>query len=219
MGYPKPLTTWRELMAHTLRAAAFLALVAVSSMVWVVFRTVDQVQDSDRAVVHTQEVLTAIETVLSTLVDAASAAPDMGSVGAPGDEQLDRADRSIDTDVTRLVTLTFDNPNQQANVRQLREHATRMIAALRAQSDARRAARAVSPADAETARASMDAVRATVRTMRTEENRLLADRVQAGHIAGRRLQLVTFRPRRGGGRTAWGDWLARRACGPISTAG
>jgi PAS domain S-box-containing protein len=38
----------------------------------------------------------------------------------------------------------------------------------------------------------MDAVRATVRTMRTEENRLLADRVQAGHAAGRRLQLVTF---------------------------
>ena len=61
-------------MSHTLRAATLVAFVVVSSVVWVVYRTVERAQDSNQAVVHTQEVLTAIESVLSTLVDAESAA-------------------------------------------------------------------------------------------------------------------------------------------------
>jgi PAS domain S-box-containing protein len=38
----------------------------------------------------------------------------------------------------------------------------------------------------------VDAARATLRAMRTEENRLLADQVQADQSAGRRLQLIAF---------------------------
>ena len=168
-----------------------VALVAVSAVVWVVYRTVERAQDSNQAVVHTQEVLTAIETVLSALVDAESAARSgLASAGIP--EPLDRARRTIDTDVARLATLTRDNPTQQQNVQQLREDATRTLAALRAQWDAKRGVRAASQADAETARASMDAARATLRTMRREENHLLANRVQADQTTGRRLQLVTF---------------------------
>ena len=104
-------------------------------------------QDSNQWVVHTQEGLTAIETVLSTLVDAEATRGDLASARAP--ELLDRAERTIDIDVTRLATLTRDNPTQQANVQQLRQDATRTLAALRAQSDAKRGARAASPADAE----------------------------------------------------------------------
>src|SRR5512134_486225 len=178
-------------MSNTLRAATLVALVVVSAVVWVVYRTVERAQDSNQSVVHTQEVLAALETVLSTLVDAESAArSDLASAGAP--EPLDRAERTIDTDVTRLATLTRDNPTQQTNVQQLRQDATRTLAALRAQWDARRGARAASPADAETERASMDTARATLRAMRREENRLLANRVQADQSASSRLQLVTF---------------------------
>jgi hypothetical protein len=49
-------------MSNTLRAAASVALVVVLSVVWVVYRTAERAQDSNQWVVHTQEVLTAIET-------------------------------------------------------------------------------------------------------------------------------------------------------------
>jgi CHASE3 domain sensor protein len=81
--------------------------------------------------------------------------------------------------VVRLATLTADNPNQQARISQLRQEATQTLAALRAQSEAKRRDRAASAVDADTERAGMDAARATMRAMRTDENRLLADRVQA----------------------------------------
>ena len=198
-------------LSNTLRTAALVAFGVVSSVVWVVYRTVERAQDSNQAVVHTQEVLTAFETVLSTLVDAEGATRSgLASAGAP--EPLDRAGRTIDTDVNRLATLTRDNPTQQTNVEQLRQDATRTLAALRAQWDAKRGARAASPADAETARASMDAARATLRAMRREENRLLAERVQADRSAGRRLQLVTFvLVAVAVGLLGWTGWLFMRA--------
>ena len=60
-------------VSNVLRPAAVVALVVVASVAWVVYGTVERAQDSNQAVVHTQEVLTAIETVLSTLVEAESA--------------------------------------------------------------------------------------------------------------------------------------------------
>lgn len=198
-------------MPNTLRAAALVAFVVVSSVVWVVYRTVERAQASNQAIVHTQEVLTAIETVLSTLVNAEGAArSDVASAGDRGPEPLDRAERTIDTDVNRLAMLTVDNPTQQANVQQLRQDATRTLAAVRAQWDAKRGARA-GPADAEIERANMDAARATLRTMRTEENRLLAERVQTDRTAGRRLQQVTFAlVAVAVGLLGWTGWLVMR---------
>jgi hypothetical protein len=40
----------------------------VASVVWVVYRTVEQAQVSDQSVLHTQEVLTSLEAVLATVV-------------------------------------------------------------------------------------------------------------------------------------------------------
>lgn len=178
-------------VSNVLRAAAVVALVVVASVVWVVYGTVERAQDSNQAVVHTQEVLTAIETVLSTLVETESAGRSDPAAAAPP-EQLDRAERTIDTDVTRLATLTRDNPTQQANVQQLRQDGIRTLAALRAQWDAKRAARAASPTDAETEGASMDAARATLRAMRAEANRLLADRVRVDRAAISDLQWLSI---------------------------
>ena len=44
---------------RAIRAVALVAFVVVSSVVWVVYRTVGRAQDSNQAIVHTQEVLTA----------------------------------------------------------------------------------------------------------------------------------------------------------------
>jgi hypothetical protein len=53
-------------MSNPLRWAVVLAIVAVSAGVWVVQRTVQRAQTSNQWVVHTQQVLTAIETLLSS---------------------------------------------------------------------------------------------------------------------------------------------------------
>ena len=56
--------------SYTLRAAAVLAVVVVVSVVVVVYRTVEQAQVSNQSVLHTQEVLTSLEAVLATVLDA-----------------------------------------------------------------------------------------------------------------------------------------------------
>jgi PAS domain S-box-containing protein len=202
-------------MSNTVRAAALTAFVTVLAVVWVVYRTAELAQDSNQSVVHTQEVLTAIETVLSTLVDAESATSAyLASAGDRGPEALDQIERTLNTDVNGLATLTVDNPSQQAHVQQLRRDAARILAALRTQWEAKRGTRPASPADAETARISMDAARATMRTTRTDENRLLADRVRADQAAGRRLQVVTFAlVTVAVGLLGWIGWLVMRAAG------
>ena len=77
-------------MSDTLRAAASVALIVVLSVVWVVYRTAERAQDSNQWVVHTQEVLTAIETVLSTLVSAETTASSyLAAAGTRTPEPLD----------------------------------------------------------------------------------------------------------------------------------
>ena len=92
-------------------------------------------------VVHTQEVLTAIEVVLAKVAGAESALRGYISSGdARVLEPLDRAERTIDTDLSRLAALTVDNPNQQAYLPQLRQGVTRALAALRARAESKRRA-------------------------------------------------------------------------------
>ena len=78
--------------SHTLRAAAVLAVVVVVSVVWVVYRTVEQAQVSDRLVLHTQEVLTSLEALLATVVDADGACTRLYSLCGI----LPRSSRSIE---------------------------------------------------------------------------------------------------------------------------
>lgn len=47
-----------------------LAIIAVLSVVWVVHRTIQRSQAFNERVVHTQEVLTAMESVLASIEDA-----------------------------------------------------------------------------------------------------------------------------------------------------
>ena len=177
--------------SHTLRAANVLAVVVVASVVWVVYRTVEQAQVSDQSVLHTQEVLTSLEAVLATVLDADGAVRGFpASADSRTLEPFDRAERAAGEGINRLATLTADNPNQQARLPQLRQEIARALAALRVVTDAKRAARAVSPTDTDAAQATITAARSTIQAMRAEENRLLGARVQANHAAVRRLQQI-----------------------------
>ena len=129
--------------SHTLRAAAVLAVVVVASVVWVVYRTVEQAQVSDQSVLHTQEVLTSLEAVLATVLDADVAVRRFtASSDSRTLEPFDRAERAAEEGINQLATLTADNPNQQARVPELRQEIARALAALRVVADAKRAARA-----------------------------------------------------------------------------
>ena len=165
--------------SHTLRGAAVPAIIAVVSVVWVVHRTVQRSQASNERVVHTQEVLTAIESVLATIVDADTAVrSDVSSADARNLTALGQTARTVDAKVSHLAALTADNPNQRARVTQLRQDAAGVLAALGARVEATQAPRSVNPTDAEAQRTRMDSARRTLQAMRTEENRLLADRVK-----------------------------------------
>ena len=116
--------------SRTLRAAAALTIIAVLSVVWVVHRTIQRSQASNERVAHTQEVLTAIESVLATIVDADTAVH--RSVPLVRDRTaLGQTERAVERDIGRLATLTLDSPNQQARVAQLRQGAAAVLAALR----------------------------------------------------------------------------------------
>jgi CHASE3 domain sensor protein len=178
----------------------------------VVYRSIERAQDSNQRVVLTQEVLSAIEVVLSTVVDADSAGRShLTSPDARSLEPFERGQRTIDAGLSRLAALTVDKASQQTRVEQLRRDTARMTAALRAQAEAARGARPDGAAETDAARASMDAARATMRAMRTEENRLLADRVQSGRVAVRRLQALAMALTAVAvGLTAWIIWLLAR---------
>ena len=197
--------------SHTLRAAAVLAVVVVVSVVWVVYRTVEQAQVSDRLVLHTQEVLTSLEALLATVVDADGAVRGFtASADSRTLEPFDRAERAAGEGINRLATLTADNPNQQARVPQLRQEIARALAALRVVTDAKRAARAVSSTDTDAAQATITAARSTIQAMRAEENRLLG-RPRAGEPRGGSPSSADLgRARRGRRRTAGMDSLAHR---------
>jgi CHASE3 domain sensor protein len=176
--------------SRTLRAAAALTIIAVLSAVWVVHRTIQRSQASNERVAHTQEVLTAIESVLATIVDADTAVH--RSVPLVRDRTaLGQTERAVERDIGRLATLTLDSPNQQARVAQLRQDAAAVLAALRTVVETTQGARPIIPADAEAQQAGMDSARRTLQAMRVEENRLLADRVQVDQAAVRRLQFVS----------------------------
>ena len=89
--------------SRTLRGAAVLAIIAVVSVVWVVHCTVQRSQASNEWVVHTQEVLTAIDSVLATIVEADTAVRTRAS---PGDAEnvtaLRQAERTVDAQISRL---------------------------------------------------------------------------------------------------------------------
>ena len=195
--------------SHTLRAAAILAVVVVVSVVAVVYRTVEQAQVSDQSVPHTQEVVTSLEAVLATVLDADVAVRRFtASSDSRALEPFDRAERADGERINQLATLTADNPSQQARVPELGQEIAQALATLRVVADATRAARAVGPTETDAAQARITAARNTIQAMRAEENRLLAARVQANHAAGRRLQQILIALVVAGiGLLGWVAWL------------
>jgi two-component system sensor kinase FixL len=171
--------------------ASVLAFGAVLSAVWMVNQAVRETDASNQAVLHTQQVLDQLETVLAKLLAAEGAV--LGQRNAPGavpPDALAVADTAIADEIGRLAALIADNSSQRSRVDALRETAARISASLRGLAAATEPANLPAAAVLQEA-AGMDAARTILRDMRIEEDRLLRLRTETDRLSIRRLQIVT----------------------------
>lgn len=90
--------------SRTLRGAAVLLIIAVTSVKWVVHRTVQRSQASNERIVHTREVLTGMERVLATIVHADTTVRTRVSLAdARKLTALGQTARAVDGDIGRLA--------------------------------------------------------------------------------------------------------------------
>ena len=175
-------------------ALLFLAIVVVSFNAWFAFRSVDILRQNQFWVEHTQEVITQVERVLSTSLDA-----ETGNRGflLTGDESYlepyNIAIRALPLELDKLQSLISDNPSQQGRMRDLRNTLNQRLALLQEGIDLRRV-RSVTGMGAlvvsGTGKAHMDRVRSLADEMEAEEQKLLAIRASAAASSDRRARLA-----------------------------
>jgi len=169
-------------------AALILPIGAVIAVTLVAFRAVERGRESNARLLHTQEVLTTLQTTLATAVDAETGVRGYLILGELQSlEPFDRSESAMPAVVDHLASLTADNPEQQRRTVDLRTRLANVRASLAALIDAERRGHTFDPAVHRRENTEMDALRGTIAAMRDEELRLLADRTQADAQAVRRV--------------------------------
>jgi len=160
------------------RAGVVIGIVLVVLGFCGCWRTMHEAAGADDWVAHTEQVTTAIGVTLVHAVDAEVGAR---SFAATGDvqflEPLQRAEHSLPGDLDTLASLTADNPRQGVLVALLRTQiAARIQAAEETIALRRQTGRTPPPAWLLEGKRRMDAARATITAMQTDEARLLLER-------------------------------------------
>jgi CheY-like chemotaxis protein len=154
--------------------AAVLAFFLLSGAV--AYLNIQTLRSNNQKVLHSHDVLIALDELLSTTQDA-----ETGQRGylLTGDskylEPYDRAVAAAASRIDRVASLTADNPAQRANVALLRPHIDAKLAELRETIDLRRSqgvAAALAVVTTDRGKVEMDAIRAQADAMRQEEIRL-----------------------------------------------
>lgn len=170
------------------RTWGLVAVLSVGLAVWTVERTIDRAGQSNERVVHTHEVLAAVEATLEILADAEHAVRAyLSSADHRLLEALNRADRGTADALNRLAALTIDSPRDRIDA--LRDEAARSLLALHAVADERRVSGVVRPATLRMQRTSMDRVQRTLQPIRLAEGQALAAQAQADRAAVSRLRV------------------------------
>ncbi|MFI1994075.1 methyl-accepting chemotaxis protein [Actinoplanes sp. NPDC020271] len=152
------------------------------------------VNENQKRVAHTYQVLEALNTVLSTLKDSETGQRGYLITGKDGYLQpYTDAKNSVTGTIDAVATLTADNPRQQERIAKLRPLVTAKFAEMQDTIDLRgstgfEAARAVVLQDK--GKAVMDQIRTLVAEMDQEERSLLGVRTQASESATRTTQTV-----------------------------
>ncbi|HET9656651.1 MAG TPA: CHASE3 domain-containing protein [Kineosporiaceae bacterium] len=171
------------------RLAAGFAVAVLFLMVlgWVSYTKVGEINQNQKWVVHTYQVLEGISTVTSSLKDAETG--QRGFVITGQDEYLapyTEAKNRIGKEIDAVATLTADNPTQQERISQLRTLVDSKFAEMQSTIDLRRsggfsAAQAVVLQNK--GKAVMDQIRGVLGAMDNAERSLLGTRTQASESA------------------------------------
>jgi PAS domain S-box-containing protein len=156
-----------------------MALLLVIFLSWLTFRNAERATEDADWVAHTQEVNTALETMLRDVVDLETGT--RGYALSGHDSFLEPylgAERKIENDLQRLRRLTADNALQQERLSRLQERIQAKTEGAAAVVDSRRRGSQPSMALLEQSRQAMDSVRGDIEQMEAEEQRLLQERKQ-----------------------------------------
>src|SRR6185437_5920021 len=186
MSRERPFPFMIHLATQQKVSLAFAVALGTSAAIGLLaYVSVAQLRDESVRVAHTQEVISALETLLSTTGDTDAASQ---AYVVTGDEALlwpyDATLDDVGGELSRLKRLTEDNPSQQERLARLSglaaEHMSRNadIVAARRDNDVERARRLVAD---ERGRQLHDAIHGTVREMVLEERGLLRERRTRTH--------------------------------------
>jgi len=174
-----PVAGSRAGLTTALGVAAAVVFFLVSGVVS--YSNVQALRTDNDKIVHSHEVISALDTLLSTVQDAETGQRGFLLTGnekylQPYDDALSK----VASDLSAISTLTRDNPTQQANIGQLKPHVEAKLAELKQTIDLRRAegaAAALAVVNTDRGKIEMDAIRAQLAVMDQEEARLRGARL------------------------------------------
>ncbi len=147
----------------------------------IAYSNLESLRSGNDKIVHTHEVITGLNDVLSSVKDAETG--QRGFLLTGNEEYLapyDRALRSIPLSMDRLTGLAVDNPAQQSRLPMLRQHVDAKLAELKSTIDTRRTQgpeAALAIVNSDRGKAEMEAIRARVEAMTQEEKALRSRRL------------------------------------------
>jgi CHASE3 domain sensor protein len=168
-----------------LKSALVVNVVVTVAVMFVAYRALRRADDTERLVIRSHQTLEAAEETLRRALDAQN-----GTRGfillrdARYLEPFTRAERQIGTPIDELKTLLAET-GRQAEAERLRVGVADTFASFHALIDQTRRGDAVSALHHDTADKQMEAVRVTIRGIRTAEADLLKTRIRADEKAGR----------------------------------
>ena len=148
---------------------------------WLSYSNIQTLKADNDEVVHSHEVIAALDTLLSSVQDAETG--QRGYLLTGNDKYLepyDAALANVASGVSAVSTLTRDNPTQQANIMQLEPHIGAKLAELKHTIDLRRTggeSAALAVVNTDRGKVEMDAIRAQLSVMGREEQRLREARI------------------------------------------
>lgn len=172
-----------------IKVGVFLALVILVAMVGLAYRTIHAFADTSAAVLHTHEVRDILAAALAGVQSVETGA--RGYV-ITGDsqflEEYEQGRAAIGQTLPRLRLLVTDNPKRQSQI-DLLEPLVEQKLAVSGRNIAIRREQGLTQAAADVATAEgkdiMDRIRAVLATLQAEENRLLAQRLEASRLHGK----------------------------------
>jgi CheY-like chemotaxis protein len=142
----------------------------------IAYRNIDVLRSNNQQILHSHDVLNALDELLSTAQDAETG--QRGYLLTGNDRYLEPYHSAVAAVASKMDTvgsLTKDNPKQQANLVQVKRHVDGKLAELKETIDLRRAGgaqAALAVVTTDRGKVEMDALRAQLDVMRREEVRL-----------------------------------------------